>query len=299
MADILVIADTHITSNETWHTSLRTPGVSYHNPIARTSRVLAEMARAANTPSLVVHLGDVVHLEETASYRIFQNLFNERFPSTPLLVVAGNHDVTSAVRGELDLVRPTGQMQESDLLSSRLDLDGWNLFSIDANCGRQSNRRSTVEAVRMLNYQNLTLEWLKGELISLPDDAKVVIFTHFPIVALDRAISGYPPTEFGAAIAKLLRQYRDKIKLVVHGHIHHGVEYNDREAELDASRALPAISFRSTLCASYSLKQSEDPSRDSPIFDAREPFGYEMLQLPPIGPLTNTPRVVNSSLASS
>jgi predicted MPP superfamily phosphohydrolase len=243
------------------------------------------MAQAEQNPDLFVHLGDVVHARHVASYKTFNRIFRRIFPRTPLLAVVGNHDLAQAMTNDLDLVAPASKMAEKDVLSCRLTVGGWELFSIDAKVD-QAASGSDHQA-----KQQATLDWLEGELQSLSPQARAIICTHFPIIALERDISGYPPTEFGLALARLLRKYSDRIKLVMHGHIHHGAYYSDSSQ----SSLQPPLRFRSALCASYPLTQSTNQASNAPIFDRSNPFGYERLQLPESCNFTLTPTVLGPS----
>jgi len=281
MSDICVLADTHITDYSNWHTELNFPNVPYHDPVERTRKILSEVAASGSPPKLVVHLGDIVHNRSHEHYSTFQTLFEESFPKTPLLAVAGNHDVTSAIKDSLNLVKPTAQTEERDLLNLRFDLDGWSLFSIDANCGYHSKSDDSEARRAKDSNQRLTLEWLAAELGGLSSDARAVIFTHFPIVALNRKISGYPPTQFAAQLAQLLRKYQSNVELVMHGHIHCGAEYSDVAASNKVGMP-QRLKFISAQCGSYPLTQAKKSAASKPVFDTNNPYGYNRLQLPPL-----------------
>ncbi len=91
-------------------------------------------------------------------YPTFDRLLVEHLNGVPLFAVVGNHDITGAIKHELNLIESASQMDEHNVYSCRLRLGEWELFSIDASFGYKLPNEFHLSAKARTNKERLTLE---------------------------------------------------------------------------------------------------------------------------------------------
>lgn len=156
----------------------------------RAARTLVEKHR----PDFVLMTGDLVKdalrvgEEEARGYYHLYLAEIARFP-VPVWSVPGNHEVFGIER-HLSLVSPTHPLYGKKMYRQRL---GPNYYSFDWG-GVHFVGLDTVDVDDLWYYghvDSLQLEWLAGDLATVPAVTPVVTFNHIPFVSAVEIFSGY------------------------------------------------------------------------------------------------------------
>jgi 3',5'-cyclic-AMP phosphodiesterase len=197
------LSDTHISPDEQY----RHPIISL-NPLKATHALIKQLQQLPFVPDFYLHTGDIAYDPDPEVYPMIRDLFSQ-LPA-PMYYVAGNHDDRTAVQTEL--------MLKDDLIPYpfyEIELNGVQMVFVD------SNSPASVYHGRVSEEQ---LDWL-DTLCSANDDRPMMIAVHHNVLPcgvpwLDEKMN----IENGEEFHEIVRQARDRLRGVFHGHIHQNVD---------------------------------------------------------------------------
>lgn len=227
------ISDTHITTDE-----------GYIKPYARYTplhgaRALIDALNALPfTPDFFLHTGDIAYDPDERVYPFIRELFSAL--KAPVYYIAGNHDDRQAMQTEL---------MRRDALQKyphyELELGGVQCVFVD------SNATDNVPRGRISDEQ---LEWLDA-LCARDDERPLMIAVHHNPLAVGVAwMDATMCIENGEDFHAIVRQARDRLRGVFHGHIHQnydvfrdGVLYSAAASSWCAFQAHPGVVWDGTI----------------------------------------------------
>ncbi len=204
MARILHITDTHLPGENV-------PGL--HNvPVWNIfDRLIEHIEAMPEKPDLLLHTGDLAEHGAPGAY----DRFRERISATgmPFLVLNGNHDDPTELASRLDMPSRShaDKVFSIDFVH---EVDGFPIVALDTWHPQQRNPLGKLTEGQ--------LDWLASVLDRLATPALVCMHhAPFPLGSpwLDEnmVISG------GEALHSVLRSRADRVRAVLHGHLHRGV----------------------------------------------------------------------------
>jgi 3',5'-cyclic-AMP phosphodiesterase len=199
-----ILSDSHLTGDPEF--SLY--GVRPHRSVARAIAYLTSLDEAIDC---IVHLGDLAQDRRRESYRAAHALLRDC--PIPTYFVAGNHDDANYLSEEFGtpLRSYPGKAVSADYTFRVRDhrfivLDTWHPDEPDP--------RGRVTAEQ--------LEWLDGELASLAPERTVLFLHHLPLPMGSPWLDEHMIIANGDELHRVLAARRDRLHLVVHGHLHRG-----------------------------------------------------------------------------
>ncbi len=167
--------------------------------VADFERVVADIARLARQPDMVIHTGDVTHCDRPAEYELVHTLL-QTLPM-PCHVIPGNKDRRENMAATFEL--PKGFIQQV------IETSDWNLLMLDT-LSDTSNKGT---------YCRERLQWLQATLSNA--NKPVAIFMHHP--SFEMADNPYPfqfeDRQTALEFDKLVSRF-DQVKGVFCGHAH-------------------------------------------------------------------------------
>lgn len=205
MLTFVHLSDTHITFDETY----LKPYARY-TPLIGARRLIEEVNALPFTPDFILHTGDVAYDPHAGIYPDIADLFSTL--KAPLLTLAGNHDERAALQRVLH-----GNDDPQPYPYSEREINGVQVLLLDSN----ANSVEELPAGRISEEQ---LAWL-DTLCAANDDRPLMIAVHHNIVPvgvpwLDQMMG----TRNGQEVHEIVRQARDRLRGVFHGHIHQNLD---------------------------------------------------------------------------
>jgi 3',5'-cyclic-AMP phosphodiesterase len=217
------ISDTHIHPDE-----------NYQNPYAQYTPLLGakELVKQLNalpfTPDFVLHTGDVAYDPIPEAYDIVREVMSEiRYP---IYYVAGNHDHRETLQ--------TALMRRDNLQvypHYEVEINGVQLVCVDSN----ANAPQDVPRGLVSDEQ---LDWLH-QICVADDERPLVIAVHHHAVPVGSPwLDEYMRIQNGEEFHAIVRQARDRLRGVFHGHIHQNIDVL-RDGVLYSAANSPWCSF--------------------------------------------------------
>jgi Icc protein len=201
MLTFVHISDTHITFDEHY----TQPYASYP-PLLGARRLVEAVNALPFTPDFILHTGDIAYDPFPEVYPGIAALF-EQFKA-PVWYVAGNHDDRAAVQTVLQGVRDPLPFPYSER-----EINGVQVLLVDSNAVEPYEQ----PAGRVSDEQ---IAWLDAK-CSADDDRPLVIAVHHNVVPVGvRWFDEFMGMRNGEAFHAAVRQARDRLRGVFHGHVH-------------------------------------------------------------------------------
>ena len=205
MLTFVHISDTHINFDETY-----IKRYARYTPIIGARRLIEEVNALPFMPDFILHTGDIAYDPYVDIYSDIQHLLSTF--KAPLLTIAGNHDERTALQQVLQ-----GKSEFQPYPYSEQDINGVQILLLDSN----ANTPEEVPAGRVSDEQ---LEWLDIK-CAADDERPLVIAIHHNVVPV-----GVPwldvtmGTHNGLDVHNIIKQARDRVRGVFHGHIHQNLD---------------------------------------------------------------------------
>lgn len=203
MLTFVHISDTHIAPDD----RVDTP-YTQAKPLAGARALVAAINALPLHVDCVIHTGDVAYDPEEAFYDEVREVLGAL--RMPIYYIAGNHDDRTTLQ--------TALMRRDDLQAYphyELDLGGVQAVFVD------SNAPATLPAGRVSDDQ---LEWL-NEICTSDDLRPLLIAVHHNVVACGVPwLDSWMRMENGDVFHSIVRQARDRLCGVFHGHIHQSMD---------------------------------------------------------------------------
>ena len=202
MTTFLHISDSHISADPAYHPP-EIPA-SLPHPNRGVERLLEMISRLPYEIEFILHTGDVCADPQAEDYHCARELLTPL--SQPLYLLPGNHDSLRLMR---DIMHDGEHTQV--LGDAHLQLGGCHLVTLD------SNEEGDVHAPNLSDEQ---IDWFAERLASIAD-GPIIVAVHHPLIETGVAwLDEQMRVQNGQRVQRLLRQHRDKIAGVFHGHIH-------------------------------------------------------------------------------
>jgi len=196
------ISDTHIN-----------PDLDYTQPYAQYTPMIGAKAlvKAINelpiVPDFVLHTGDVAYDPDPQVFNTVRELMEEI--NYPVLYVAGNHDDRRYLQLVL-LEREIDHLQDNPYWE--MDINGVQIIGIDSN-------GDAKPPSGMIPLEQL--EWLNRICTDENDTRPLVIAVHHNILPTNTPwLDDWMRTQNGEDFHAVVRNARDRLRGVFHGHIH-------------------------------------------------------------------------------
>jgi Icc protein len=199
------LSDTHITFDPAYEK----PYARRH-PLASAQALIDQVKNLPFTPDFILHTGDIAYDPYPELYPQIQQMF-AALPA-PVIWLAGNHDDRLAVQTTLAGSDTPQQHPFHDL-----EINGVQLILVDSNANApQDVPRGLVPEAQM--------EWL-DTLCAADDDRPLVIAVHHNVVRAGVPwLDDYMRIQNGDELHAIIRQARDRLRGVFHGHIHQNLD---------------------------------------------------------------------------
>lgn len=231
MLTFVHISDTHITFDENY-----IKPYARYTPLVGVRRLIEEVNALPFTPDFILHTGDIAFDPHADLYEDIRALFSAF--RAPLLTIAGNHDDRIA----LQRVLQGSTDPQADPVSDR-EINGVQILLLDSN----ANAPEEVPSGRVSDEQ---LAWLDAK-CAADDDRPLVVAIHHNVVPLGVPwLDHVMGTRNGLAVHTILKQARDRLRGVFHGHIHQNLDVL-REGVLYSAANSSWCSFMSYPLADY------------------------------------------------
>lgn len=204
MPRILHITDTHLPGKEA-------PGL-HDVPVWKLlDRLLELVGNMPEKPDLLLHTGDLAENGEVEAYEKFHARVSAL--GVPYLVLNGNHDSPEALASSLGMpsVSHADKQFSIDFVH---EVDGFPIVGLDTWHPEQRNPLG-----RITDGQ---LDWLAGMLDRLATPA-LVCMHHAPFPLGSPWLDENMVTSGADALHAVLRSRADRVRAVLHGHLHRGV----------------------------------------------------------------------------
>lgn len=223
MLTFVHISDTHVHPSEGY----RRPYAAIP-PIKGTKALIQQINALPFTPDFVLHTGDIAYDPDESVYPFIQTLFSEI--RVPIHYLAGNHDHRHAMQTVLQGMTPP---QENPY--STFEQNGVQIVFLDSNAPADPPRGRIPEE---------QLDWLDA-ICSSDDDRPLMIAVHHNPIECDvEWMDSFMKIENGETFHAIVRQARDRLRGVFHGHIHQEMDVF-RDGVLYSSAMSPWCSFMS------------------------------------------------------
>ena len=204
MARILHITDTHLPGEE-----IR----GLHDvPVWEFFDQLLELVGAMpEKPDLLLHTGDLAEDGAVDAYERFRKRVSAI--GLPFLVLNGNHDTPEELASRLDMPS-TSHADKAFSIDFIHEVDGFPIVALDTWHPEQRNPLGRVTDGQ--------LDWLARVLDRLASPA-LVCMHHAPFPLGSPWLDENMVTSGGDALHAVLRNRADRVRAVLHGHLHRGV----------------------------------------------------------------------------
>lgn len=203
MLTFVHISDTHIAPDD----RVNVP-YTQAKPIAGARALVNAINALPMQVDCVIHTGDVAYDPEEGFYDDVREIFGAL--RMPIYYIAGNHDHRTTLQ--------TALMRRDDLQPYphyELELNGVQVVFMD------SNAPAPLPAGSVSDDQ---LDWLDG-ICSANDERPLVIAVHHNVVPCGVPwLDNWMRMENGDVFHSIVRQARDRLQGVFHGHIHQNLE---------------------------------------------------------------------------
>ncbi len=222
MLRFIHITDTHIHTDE----SYILPYARYA-PIVGARQLVTQVNALGFTPDFILHTGDIAYDPVPEVYPTIKDLFGGL--KAPVYYIAGNHDHRETVQ---TLLMRRDELQVYP--HYELDIKGVQCVFVD------SNASEVMPHGRVSEEQ---LEWLDALCASDDDRPMMIAVHHNPLAVGVPWMDTHMKIENGEEFHAIVRQARDRLGGVFHGHIHQ--EYDVlRDGVLYSSGASPWCAFK-------------------------------------------------------
>ncbi len=204
------ISDTHITPDTDYMKSY-----APYTPLLGARALIDALRELPFQPDFVLHTGDVAYDPEPDVYSAIAALMGEL--DVPVYYLAGNHDDSQTLQR---LLMGRGDDEIQTYLHYEFEAKGVQVVCVDSNAPHHHEEGKEAPAGRVPDSQ---LEWL-DMLCTADDERPLLIAIHHNVLPMGVPwLDDWMRTENGEAFHAVVRQARDRLQGVFHGHIHQNI----------------------------------------------------------------------------
>jgi Icc protein len=203
------ISDTHITPDTDYIKSY-----APYTPILGAKALVQAVRDLPFQPDFILHTGDVAFDPHPDVYPTIAGLMAEF--DAPVHCIAGNHDDSEALQ---TLLMGRNKTDVQDYLHYEFEAKGVQVVCVDSNAPHH-HEDAGAPAGRVPDEQ---LTWL-DDLCTADDDRPLIIAIHHNVLPVGVPwLDDWMRTENGEDFHQVVRQARDRLQGVFHGHIHQNI----------------------------------------------------------------------------
>ena len=184
-----------------------------HNPYRCARRLVEVINRLPQRPDFVIHTGDVVADPHPQAYQLAAGIFEDL--QSPIYYVVGNHDRARDIHHFLPMGPREDLARDWNLLTYTFDVRGYRMLVTDARGPDDIDPHGL--------FSEKQLQFVRDELTK--GDSPLVIFTHFPILALNSVwMDTNMLTLNGREVHEIVREEKQRVRGVFYGHVHQNMQ---------------------------------------------------------------------------
>ena len=243
------ISDTHISDDPEYKR-----GDGPHTPYEGSLALVAAINALPFQPDFILHTGDVAYDPYPQAYAAVRSLLGQL--KAPVYYLRGNHDHSAALQTEL-LGRSAQAVQP--YLYYELEVQGVQLLCLD------SNGPADLPAGYLPQEQ---LDWL-DERCAADDERPLLIAIHHNVLPASTPwLDNWMRLTNGEDVHAVIRQARDRLRGVVHGHIHQNVDV-----------LADGVRYASVVSPWLNFMAYPDPANDRVSVDEEARPGFSVVSL--------------------